>query len=217
MGNFTDTQLAQLQEKLSDKHVLQQQGQDYLPGWFVIDQANRIFGHDRWSYEVGDLSLVGEDEAGEKVLYLARVRVTVLDDDGDKIVQREDVGMGDQKNTRRLLDAHGNAAKAAVTDALKRALRTFGNQFGNPLYDDKKENVESEADRKRRVKQQQAERGLTKDVIRESSQMLKDIPMDKAQKIYDKHGVSSRKAPPEDFDADAFLSELRGAMSKTSE
>jgi hypothetical protein len=33
-------------------------------------------------------------------------------------------------------DAHEMAEKGAVTDALKRALRTFGNQFGNGLYGD---------------------------------------------------------------------------------
>lgn len=33
-------------------------------------------------------------------------------------------------------DAHEMAEKGAVTDALKRVLRTFGNQFGNGLYGD---------------------------------------------------------------------------------
>ena len=32
-------------------------------------------------------------------------------------------------------DAHDMAIKGAVTDALKRALRTFGPQFGNGLYE----------------------------------------------------------------------------------
>lgn len=35
-----------------------------------------------------------------------------------------------------ITDAHEMAEKGAVTDALKRALRTFGNQFGNGLYGD---------------------------------------------------------------------------------
>jgi hypothetical protein len=35
-----------------------------------------------------------------------------------------------------IVDAHEMAEKGAVTDALKRALRTFGNQFGNGLYGD---------------------------------------------------------------------------------
>ena len=37
---------------------------------------------------------------------------------------------------------HENAVKGAETDAIKRALRTFGNQFGLPLYD-KEENAEN--------------------------------------------------------------------------
>ena len=32
-------------------------------------------------------------------------------------------------------DAHETAIKAAVTDGMKRALRTFGQAFGNSLYD----------------------------------------------------------------------------------
>lgn len=39
---------------------------------------------------------------------------------------------------RNLADAHENSAKEAVTDALKRSLRSFGNQFGNSLYDKSK-------------------------------------------------------------------------------
>jgi DNA repair and recombination protein RAD52 len=35
-----------------------------------------------------------------------------------------------------IADAHEMAEKGAVTDALKRALRTFGDQFGNGLYGD---------------------------------------------------------------------------------
>lgn len=35
-----------------------------------------------------------------------------------------------------IVEAHEQAKKGAVTDALKRALRAFGNQFGNGLYGD---------------------------------------------------------------------------------
>ena len=35
-----------------------------------------------------------------------------------------------------IVEAHEQAKKGAVTDALKRALRAFGNQFGNELYGD---------------------------------------------------------------------------------
>ena len=36
--------------------------------------------------------------------------------------------------SKTLADSHENAGKEAVTDALKRAMRSFGNQFGNSLY-----------------------------------------------------------------------------------
>jgi recombination DNA repair RAD52 pathway protein len=43
--------------------------------------------------------------------------------------------------------AHESASKEAVTDALKRTLRTFGNPFGLALYDKSRENVgDPEAD-----------------------------------------------------------------------
>ncbi len=34
------------------------------------------------------------------------------------------------------MEAHEHAEKGAVTDAMKRALRTYGAQFGNGLYGD---------------------------------------------------------------------------------
>ena len=61
--------------------------------------------------------------------YIARVRVRAGG------VTREGWG-GDNGND------HENAVKGAETDAIKQALRTFGNQFGLPLYD-KEENAEN--------------------------------------------------------------------------
>ena len=57
---------------------------------------------------------------------------------------RGDVGHG-QGFGKSLGDAHDSAAKEAVTDALKRALRSFGNPFGLALYDKTKANVGVEA------------------------------------------------------------------------
>ena len=51
-----------------------------------------------------------------------------------KHVSREDVGFGNGI-AKTLADAHESAAKEAVTDSIKRTLRSFGNQFGNSLYD----------------------------------------------------------------------------------
>lgn len=47
----------------------------------------------------------------------------------------EDVGYGKIENCRSKADALDKCKKEAVTDALKRTLRTFGNLMGNCLYD----------------------------------------------------------------------------------
>lgn len=105
----------------------------YLEGYDVIDAANRIFGFDGWSYEVESVGLASTFEVQRRAgnvsvtLYEARVRVTALG------VTRLDVGTNLTSDDRP--ESHDTSIKGAVTDALKRALRTFGSQFGNDLYD----------------------------------------------------------------------------------
>ena len=98
---------------------------DYISGEHAIAEANRIFGFDGWSCETIHMECVKENP----ITYIARVRVTAGG------VTRE--GWGGDIGTD-----HENAVKSAETDAIKRALRTFGNQFGLPLYD-KEENAEN--------------------------------------------------------------------------
>src|SRR5258708_17158803 len=48
----------------------------------------------------------------------------------------------EKKSARAVIvEAHEQAKKGAVTDALKRALRAYGNQFGNGLYGDGRVNL----------------------------------------------------------------------------
>lgn len=107
---------------------------EYVEGLHVIREANRIFGEDGWSYEVTRLELVSRVEAKSngnvRVGYLCGVRANV---DG---VIREGlaVGNGTAKPDNEA-DAHESAVKEAETDALKRALRSFGNTFGLALYE----------------------------------------------------------------------------------
>jgi DNA recombination protein Rad52 len=112
---------------------------DYLEGWHVINEANRIFGFGGWSYEILSLKQACEVTQNTKgnnvVAYICTISVLV---DG---VTRQDVGYG-SGISKSLGDAHEGATKEAVTDALKRALRTFGNQFGLALYDKEKRNIE---------------------------------------------------------------------------
>lgn len=108
----------------------------YIDGTTAINQANRIFGYDGWGTEiVGEvgfrpLRLVEPDTETPLALgmYSAVVRVTVRG-----CAPRSDAGCGFVDADTP--EAHEAAYKGAVTDALKRALRFFGDQFGNGLYD----------------------------------------------------------------------------------
>ncbi len=109
----------------------------YLEGHTAIDQANQVFGYGGWGYElVGDVALhqieSTDHRSGEirrSLAYSATVRVSV-----PGALPRTDVGF--QPVTDESADGHETAYKGAVTDALKRALRSFGDRFGNGLYGD---------------------------------------------------------------------------------
>ena len=111
---------------------------DYLEGHAVIDQANRIFGFGGWGYElVGDVTLrrieTVDPQTGEVKVdqgYSAPVRVTVAG-----ALPRTDLGV--HPVTEDNFDGHDTAMKAAVTDGMKRAFRSFGVQFGNGFYGDR--------------------------------------------------------------------------------
>jgi len=116
---FSPEQTAELQKQLDRSLVKQRPGPggkklSYIEGYVAIRIANEVFGFDGWSYNIENIMPV---EGG--VIVHIRLRV------GN--VFREEVGFGD-----------GNvelAYKEAVTDALKRALRTFGDRFALDLYD----------------------------------------------------------------------------------
>ena len=137
-GSVTD----KLGQPLDASLVSQRRGRgnrsvSYLEGRTVIDQANRIFGFGGWGHEVvGDVVLRNLDQVNTQTgevrrirAYSATVKVTV-----PGAPQRTDVGF--QPVAEETVEGHETAYKGAVTDALKRALRTFGAQFGNsaPRY-----------------------------------------------------------------------------------
>lgn len=113
---------------------------EYVDGLHVIREANRIFGHDGWSYRITRLEMVSRLTTAKpqvRVGYLATVEVTI---DG---VVREGSAVGSgMVAPDSEADAHESAIKEAETDAMKRALRTFGNTFGLALYDKDKANRE---------------------------------------------------------------------------
>lgn len=138
---MTPEQIKELQNPLDPKHVVKPTGDfgpkgDYLEGWHVINEANRIFGFDGWSY-THTLQKVheGQNSKGNiEIAYICKCTVTVGG------VTREDIGYG-SGFAKMAGDAHEGAVKEAVTDALKRCLRTFGNPFGLALYDKSRANV----------------------------------------------------------------------------
>ena len=107
----------------------------YVEGRTAIDQANRIFGFGGWGHEVvGEVALREIENVDPKTgevtrirAYSATVRVTV-----PGAPSRTDVGFHTVAEENG--EGHETACKGAVTDAMKRALRTFGDQFGNALY-----------------------------------------------------------------------------------
>ncbi len=74
-----------------------------------------------------------ERKPGWGVTYIARVRITVLAGGHGPLI-REGTGAGHGYDTDLGL-AHESAIKEAETDAMKRALVTFGARFGLSLYD----------------------------------------------------------------------------------
>ena len=138
---FNDKQLQVLNYELDSSRIkTREKGNislSYIEGHDVIETANRIFGYGNWSYTITKLEQVSQETNHNQnvvICYKAVVRIIACDISHTKEIAREDVGFGTGV-AKTLSDAHEGAAKEAVTDALKRAMRTFGNQFGNSLYD----------------------------------------------------------------------------------
>src|SRR5574344_269153 len=138
---FNENQLKILNEELNSSRIkTREKGNvslSYIEGFDVIDTANLIFGYGNWSYLISKLEQVSQEQNHNQnfvVCYKAVVKLIVKDDNHSKSIFRQDVGFGTGVS-KTLADSHENAGKEAVTDALKRAMRSFGNQFGNSLYD----------------------------------------------------------------------------------
>jgi DNA recombination protein Rad52 len=122
--------------------IKRKQGANYVDAHYVITKANELLGHESWSYTVDKFQVTQDEikQAGTPktdqhfVSYIAQVSVRWGD------VVRTDVGSGQGINKDVGL-AHESAIKEAATDALKRALRTFGQALGLALYDKSGEHI----------------------------------------------------------------------------
>lgn len=147
---FSPEQTAELAAPLNKAHVKtrEQGGKNlsYVESWWAISEANRIFGFDAWARETVLLQETNRDlvelqgKNGPykqwRVGYLAKVRISVGG------IVREGTGFGSgMAKPDALGDAIESAAKESESDAMKRALMTFGNPFGLALYDKTQANV----------------------------------------------------------------------------
>ncbi|OXG22631.1 DNA repair and recombination protein RAD52 [Cryptococcus neoformans Tu401-1] len=130
---------ARLARKLGPEYITQRPGPGgssklcYIEGWKVVELANDVFGFNGWSTTVVSLTtdfLDVNKDGRVSVNCTAIIRVTLLDG-----TFHEDVGCGQGDNMKGRGAALDKAQKEAVTDATKRALRSFGNMLGNCLYD----------------------------------------------------------------------------------
>ena len=109
----------------------------YIEGHTAISEANKVFGFGGWGFELVEnvtlrrIESVDAQTGEVKVTnaYTAPVRVTV-----PGAPPRTDIGF--HAVTDETADGHETAIKGAVTDGMKRALRSFGDRFGNGLYGD---------------------------------------------------------------------------------
>lgn len=106
----------------------------YLEGWYVVREANRIFGVDHWDRITLTTQCVwqGKHQGQPSCSYTARVRICIRA--GAHSFVREGCGVGHGQGNHPG-EAHGQALKAAETDATKRALATLGAPFGLTLYE----------------------------------------------------------------------------------
>jgi hypothetical protein len=134
---FSTKQAQALRRSLDGRHVRMREvnGRElsYIEGWYVMSEANRIFGFDGWNRETVESRciLARENRGSFLAVYIARVRITVHAD-GTAVI-REGHGTGEGRGTSPG-EVHDVALKAAETDATKRALATFGRRFGLELY-----------------------------------------------------------------------------------
>ena len=133
--------IAKLVKPLDPNRVKKREGGggrslSYLESHDVIRTANEVFGIGGWSYHVNELTHLGTEKfigrdarEGTRTGYRATVSVFVGE------TQYCDVGYGDATEyTQSTVTTHELASKEAVSDAVKRALRNFGDQFGLCLY-----------------------------------------------------------------------------------
>ena len=150
---FSNEQISKLDATLSPENVSTrtQSGTtlSFIEAHHAIREANRIFGYGGWvretvyCKEVCRVEYVNRYKDDKKMLRVGYEAKVCVEAGG---VRREGTGhgqatVGNEDKDKLLFEAIEGAAKEAETDAMKRALMTFGDQFGLALYDKQKKHV----------------------------------------------------------------------------
>ncbi|KAK1468714.1 recombination protein rad52 [Colletotrichum melonis] len=143
MSEYTAQEIATLQsrlekqlgpEYLSSRSGPSGQKVHYITAEKCIALANEVFGFNGWSSSIQNIQVDFVDEHPQTMrisLGLSVIiRVTLRDG-----TFHEDIGYGHIENCKGKAAAFEKAKKEGTTDALKRALRNFGNVLGNCIYD----------------------------------------------------------------------------------
>lgn len=130
---------ARLDKQLGPEYISSRAGPGgsrvhYLTAEKCIGLANEVFGFNGWSSSIQNIQVDFADENAQtqrvSIGLSVIVRVTLRDG-----TYHEDIGYGSIENARGKAMAFEKAKKEGTTDALKRALRNFGNVLGNCIYD----------------------------------------------------------------------------------
>jgi hypothetical protein len=153
---ITPAQYRFLTEGINPNRVQHLRGQSHVEQWDIRRHLIRVFGFGGYDIDTKTLVLVREIEhapgaiirknskgveyANDRtlwtVVYRAELRLTIKDSSGRPIAHWEDGASGDSQNQPSLGDAHDQAMKTALSQALKRCAVNLGDQFGLSLYND---------------------------------------------------------------------------------
>ncbi|KAM3072290.1 DNA repair protein rad52 [Clarireedia jacksonii] len=143
ISEYTAQEIATLQSRLEKQlgpeYISSRAGPSgakvhYIAAEKCIQLANEVFGFNGWSSQIIEtqVDFVDENATTLRVSLGLSVIVRVTLRDG---TFHEDVGYGHIENCKGKAAAFEKAKKEGTTDALKRALRNFGNVLGNCIYD----------------------------------------------------------------------------------
>jgi len=140
MTRLAPEQIDVLLRPVSKDRVQYLKNFSHLEAWDVRRWLIRIFGYGGFDIETRELAVVSErsvpngDRFKHSVVYRAQVRLTIKAADGTPVAFYDDGACGDSVNQPSLGDAHDNASKTAMSQALKRCAVNLGDQFGLSLY-----------------------------------------------------------------------------------